>query len=64
VLDASAWTELAWFDTVPKDDAPRLSGLWEVAPLDDRTLVGVDLEKGLFVWHVPQTDAVEENAER
>ncbi|MCK6448441.1 MAG: hypothetical protein L6Q99_18785 [Planctomycetes bacterium] len=50
VFDASTGEALAHFDTVPKDDTPRLSGLWNVATLDEHVLVGVDLEKGLFVW--------------
>lgn len=50
VLEGASGPEVAWFDTVPTDDALRLSGLWDVAALDTRTLAGVDLEKGLFVW--------------
>lgn len=62
VFDASTGEVVASFDSVPKDDAPRLSGLWNVAPLDERTLVGVDLEKGLFVWGFPAVPAAAESS--
>lgn len=50
IFDASTGEVAAHFDTVPKDDTLRLSGLWNVAAIDEHVLVGVDLEKGLFVW--------------
>jgi choice-of-anchor B domain-containing protein len=43
--------EIAYFDTYPPDDAPRLNGLWGVYPyFASGTIIGSDMEKGLFVW--------------
>ena len=54
VLDASdplAMSEIAYFDTYPEDDAARYNGLWSVYPyFPSRTVIGCDIEKGLFVW--------------
>jgi len=56
VLDASdplALSEIAYFDTYPDDDLARYNGLWSVYPyFPSRTVIGCDIEKGLFVWTV------------
>ena len=37
----------------PEDDAARYNGLWSVYPyFPSRTVIGCDIEKGLFVWTV------------
>lgn len=46
-------TEIAYFDTWPQSDQPSYNGLWSVYPFfESGTVIGSDLEKGLFVWHV------------
>ncbi len=45
--------EVAWFDVYPQDDADEFNGLWSVYPfLPSGTIIGSDLEKGLFVWRL------------
>jgi choice-of-anchor B domain-containing protein len=54
VFDASdplAPFEVAFFDTYPDDDDAHYNGLWGVYPyFPSGTIVGSDIEKGLFVW--------------
>jgi choice-of-anchor B domain-containing protein len=56
VFDASVPTapvQTAWFDTYPADDAADFNGLWSVFPyFPSGTLVGSDIERGLFVWRL------------
>lgn len=56
VFDASdplAPYEVAYFDTYPDDDDAHYNGLWGVYPyLPSGTVIGSDIEKGLFVWTV------------
>ncbi|MCB9915166.1 MAG: choice-of-anchor B family protein [Planctomycetes bacterium] len=45
--------EVAAFDTWPSDDHDAFNGLWSCYPyLPSGLVLGSDLEKGLFVWHV------------
>ncbi len=50
--------QVAWFDTFPNDDgtasgAATFNGLWSNYPfLPSGTILGSDLESGLFVWRV------------
>lgn len=45
--------EVAYFDTYPPDDDPHYNGLWSVYPFfPSGTVIGSDIEKGLFVWTV------------
>ncbi len=45
--------EIAWFDVYPQDDLDEFNGLWSVYPFfDSGTVIGSDLEKGLFVWRM------------
>lgn len=45
--------EVAYFDTYPGSDAANFNGLWNVWPFfPSGTLIGSDLERGLFVWKV------------
>jgi choice-of-anchor B domain-containing protein len=45
--------EIAFFDTWPDDDAVSFNGLWNNYPyLPSRTIIGSDIERGLFVWRV------------
>lgn len=49
--DPLAPHEIAYFDTYPADDDPRYNGLWGVCPyFPSGTIVGSDIERGLFVW--------------
>lgn len=54
VFDASdprAPVQTNWFDTYPPNDANRFNGLWSNYPFfPRRTVIGSDIEKGLFVW--------------
>jgi choice-of-anchor B domain-containing protein len=44
-------TEFAYFDTYPDDDDANYNGLWSVYPyFPSGTIIGSDIEKGLFVW--------------
>jgi choice-of-anchor B domain-containing protein len=60
VFDASnptAPVEIAWFDTYPEDDAPNFNGLWNNYPyLPSGTIIGSDIERGLFVWRLGPRD--------
>jgi choice-of-anchor B domain-containing protein len=45
--------EIGFFDTYPPDDNPNYNGLWSVYPFfPSGTVIGSDIEKGLFVWSV------------
>ena len=49
--------EIAYFDTYPADDAKNYNGLWSVYPyFPSGTVIGSDLERGLFVWQVGDPD--------
>lgn len=49
--DPLAPVEIAYFDTYPDDDNANYNGLWSVYPyLPSGTIIGSDIEKGLFVW--------------
>ena len=49
--DPLAPAEIAYFDTYPADDNANYNGLWSVYPyLPSGTIIGSDIEKGLFVW--------------
>ncbi len=54
IFDASNPTspvEVAFFDTYPDNDLDGFNGLWSVYPyFQSGTVVGSDLERGLFVW--------------
>jgi choice-of-anchor B domain-containing protein len=58
VFDASAPlapVEIAFFDTYPPDNEPHYHGLWGAYPsFPSGTIVGSDIEKGLFVWTLGQ----------
>ena len=45
--------ETAFFDTYAPDDGAAFNGLWNVFPyFDSDTIIGSDIEKGLFVWRL------------
>ena len=51
--------EVASFDTWPDDDEAHFNGLWNVYPFfASGTVIGSDIEKGLFVWWIgpPRVD--------
>jgi choice-of-anchor B domain-containing protein len=56
VFDATNPTdpkEIAFFDTYPQDDAPNFNSLWDNYPyLPSGIVLGSDIEKGFFIWHV------------
>jgi choice-of-anchor B domain-containing protein len=57
IFDASASatnpTEIAYFDTYPGSNGNSFNGLWSVYPyFASGTVIGSDLERGLFVWLV------------
>ncbi len=48
--------EVAYFDTYPGSDSDAFNGLWSVYPyFQSGTVLGSDLERGLFVWYVGPT---------
>jgi len=60
VFDASNPTspvETAFFDTYEADDFPAYNGLWNVFPyFDSNTIIGSDMEKGLFIWRLGEPE--------
>ncbi len=45
--------EVAYFDTYPGSNSANFNGLWSVYPyFDSGTVIGSDMERGLFVWKV------------
>jgi choice-of-anchor B domain-containing protein len=62
VFDASNPTspvETAFFDTYPADDGVDFNGLWNVFPyFDSGTIIGSDLERGLFIWRLGDPELV------
>ena len=54
VSNGASPTRVAWFDTHPDDDAApgaTFNGLWSNYPyLPSGTILGSDIERGLFVW--------------
>lgn len=56
LLDSSdplLMSEIAYFDTYPDDDDAHYNGLWSIYPyFPSKTVIGCDIEKGLFVWTV------------
>lgn len=43
--------EVIWFDTYPGDDLAQFNGIWSTYPyFPSGTVIGSDLERGLFVW--------------
>ncbi len=57
IFDASedpvAPVPYGFFDTFPGSDSPNFNGLWSVFPFfPSGTVIGSDLERGLFVWYV------------
>jgi len=46
-------SEVAYFDTYPGDDYAQFNGLWSCYPyFPSGTIIGSDLERGLFVWRL------------
>ena len=49
----TAPTQIGFFDTWPEDDGQDFNSLWSNYPFfDSGTIVGGDIEKGLFVWRL------------
>ncbi len=45
--------QTTWFDTYPGSDVASFNGLWSVYPFfPSGTVIGSDLERGLFVWRL------------
>ncbi|MFO0829742.1 MAG: choice-of-anchor B family protein [Phycisphaerales bacterium] len=45
--------KIAWFDTYPESDGGGYAGLWSNYPFfPSGTVIGSDIERGLFVWRV------------
>ena len=46
-------TQYGYFDTYPDNDGANFNGLWSVYPyFPSGTIIGSDLERGLFVWEL------------
>ena len=56
IFDASnplSVSKIGYFDTYPNDDNTQFNGLWSVYPyFPSGTVIGSDLERGLFVWQI------------
>ena len=53
ISDRESPVEIGFFDTYPGDDAANFNGLWSVYPFfPSGTVIGSDIERGLFVWTV------------
>jgi len=51
--------EMAFFDTYPENDNPSFNGLWSCYPyFPSKTIIGSDIEKGLFVWGIKSETAL------
>ncbi len=49
----SSVSEVAYFDTYPGSDSAQFNGLWSCYPyFTSGTIIGSDLERGLFVWRM------------
>lgn len=48
--DRTNVAEIGWFDTYPDDDLPNFAGLWGVHWLPSGTILGSDMQRGLFVF--------------
>ena len=47
--------EVAFFDTYPDSDSANFNGLWSVYPFfPSGTIIGSDIERGLFVWRLEE----------
>lgn len=56
ISELPAATEIASFDTFPENDNANFNGLWSCYPFfASGTVIGSDIEKGLFVWTVGAT---------
>lgn len=52
-VSRTAPPEIAYFDTYPGSDAANFNGLWNVWPyFPSGSIIGSDLERGLFVWTI------------
>lgn len=57
ITNPLAMTEKYHFDTWIEGDAPSFNGLWGNYPyFPSGTIIGSDLEKGLFVWQISPLD--------
>lgn len=53
MADPKRPVEVAWYDTYGENDFPAFNGLWSTYPFfPSGTVIGSDMEKGLFVWRV------------
>lgn len=53
----SSVTEVAYFDTYPGSDSAQFNGLWSCYPyFPSGTVIGSDLERGLFVWRLGEEE--------
>lgn len=54
----------AYFDTYPEDNQARFNGLWSNYPyFPSGTIIGSDIERGLFVWRLSAPDPMDVNGD-
>ncbi len=67
IFDATnptAPTPFAYFDTYPEDNNTRFNGLWSNYPFfPSGTIIGSDIERGLFVWRLQQPNPLDLNGD-
>lgn len=57
VTNPLAPTQIAYFDTFPNSDLANFNGLWNNYPFfESGTVIGSDIERGLFVWRLGDRD--------
>ena len=57
LANPTAPAEIGYFDTWPEDDGKSYNGLWSSFPyFESGTVIGSDLERGLFVWKLGPPD--------
>jgi len=56
ISDRTHPVQIAWFDTYPQSDEAGYAGLWSNYPFfPSGTVIGSDIQRGLFVWRVTAT---------
>ncbi len=56
--DLASISEIAYFDTYPDDDFAHFNGLWGVHWMPSGTVIGSDMERGLFVFDLSEATGI------
>jgi choice-of-anchor B domain-containing protein len=59
ITNRTAPVQVAWYDTYPGSDSAQFNGIWSNYPFfASGTVIGSDLERGLFVWTLSEPSVV------